>query len=320
MLASLAGILRYTGSNGLIGLCILLQVGMYKESTNVACITGSKTIGERLERWWWFATVFAGTTVRHIVDFGGVVGKGSMVLYDLGVFGMVCLGLVGGVGRMAVEDDAGEESFRKWVGRWAGSNFALVFLLGQSSFWIKTVKTYGLSWILYPALLIIVNDTMAYVFGVLFGKHKLIPKLSPKKTVEGFIGAGVSTLAISIPLLDLFIKKGWFTTPAAMNAAAAVDGSGVAGTAVKTALNTLLCPTNLSIIPQCRRQHALVLALYASIIAPFGGFLASAVKRSYAKKDFGSFIPGHGGVIDRFDCQIVTAPFVYLYLKACEIV
>ena len=47
-----------------------------------------------------------------------------------------------------------------------------------------------MEWVIYPALLVVVNDTMAYVFGVLMGKHKLLPRLSPKKTVEGFVGAG----------------------------------------------------------------------------------------------------------------------------------
>ena len=57
------------------------------------------------------------------------------------------------------------------------------------------------------------------------------------------------------------------------------------------------------------------MALYISLVSPFGGFLASAVKRAHGAKDFGALIPGHGGVVDRFDCQVVTAPFVYLYLK-----
>jgi len=64
------------------------------------------------------------------------------------------------------------------------------------------------------------------------------------------------------------------------------------------------------------KKDAYVIALYVSMISPFGGFLASAVKRAYGAKDFGSFIPGHGGAIDRLDCQIITAPFVYLYLKS----
>ena len=82
-----------------------------------------------------------------------------------------------------------------------------LFLVGQSSFWIKTVKEYGLVWVLFPALLVVVNDTMAYIFGVLLGKHKLLPRLSPKKTVEGFVGAGISTMAIAAPLLKRMIGK-----------------------------------------------------------------------------------------------------------------
>jgi phosphatidate cytidylyltransferase len=66
-------------------------------------------------------------------------------------------------------------------------------------------------------------------------------------------------------------------------------------------------------------QHAFVLALYCAVVAPFGGFLASTVKRAYGKKDFGSLIAGHGGLIDRLDCQLVTAPFVYLYLTAVKV-
>jgi CDP-diglyceride synthetase len=50
-------------------------------------------------------------------------------------------------------------------------------------------------------------------------------------------------------------------------------------------------------------------------VAPFGGFLASIVKRAYGKKDFSNLIAGHGGFIDRLDCQIITAPFVYLYVR-----
>lgn len=156
------------------------------------------------------------------------------------------------------------------------TRFLQLFLVGQSSFLIQTVQEYGLAWVLFPAFLVIVNDTMAYVFGVLAGKHKLLPRLSPKKTVEGFVGAGFSTMAIAVPLLKKMVGN---------------DGA-----------SDLV-------------HHALVLAVYVSIVSPFGGFLASAVKRAHGAKDFGALIPGHGGVVDRFDCQVVTAPFVYLYLK-----
>ncbi|KAL7547796.1 hypothetical protein ACHAWF_011068 [Thalassiosira exigua] len=129
-----------------------------------------------------------------------------------------------------------------------------LFLIGQSSFWIDTVRDYGLVWVLFPALLVVVNDTMAYVFGVLLGKHKLLPRLSPKKTVEGFVGAGLSTLTAAGPLLQKM---------------------GVSNDATK---------------------HALTIALYVSLVSPFGGFLASATKRAHGAKDFGTLIPGHGGV------------------------
>lgn len=60
--------------------------------------------------------------------------------------------------------------------------------------------------------------------------------------------------------------------------------------------------------------HAAVIAIFAALIAPFGGFLASGLKRSMKIKDFSDSIPGHGGFADRFDCHIVCAFFVYVYL------
>lgn len=139
---------------------------------------------------------------------------------------------------------------------------------------------YGLPWVLYPALLVIVNDTMAYVFGLTMGRKKLLPRLSPKKTVEGFTGALVSTVGVSVPLLRLVL------------------GNSIAEGEEKLYV-----------------RLALTLGVFISLVSPFGGFLASAVKRAHGAKDFGTLIPGHGGVVDRFDCQIVTAPFVYLLLK-----
>ncbi|CAD5182980.1 unnamed protein product [Musa acuminata subsp. malaccensis] len=59
--------------------------------------------------------------------------------------------------------------------------------------------------------------------------------------------------------------------------------------------------------------HALALGLFASIIAPFGGFFASGLKRAFKIKDFGDTIPGHGGFTDRMDCQMMMAVFAYIY-------
>ena len=62
--------------------------------------------------------------------------------------------------------------------------------------------------------------------------------------------------------------------------------------------------------------HALWLGLFASIVAPFGGFLASAIKRAYGIKDFDSLIPGHGGFTDRFDCQFVMALCTWVHYNS----
>ncbi|KAF9611154.1 hypothetical protein IFM89_027240 [Coptis chinensis] len=67
----------------------------------------------------------------------------------------------------------------------------------------------------------------------------------------------------------------------------------------------------VSVLPV--QWHALCLGLFASIIAPFGGFFASGFKRAFKVKDFGDSIPGHGGIMDRMDCQMVMLFFAYIY-------
>mmetsp|Transcript_7612 Transcript_7612/g.11713 ORF Transcript_7612/g.11713 Transcript_7612/m.11713 type:complete len:405 (-) Transcript_7612:106-1320(-) len=279
MLGATFLLLKYTGEKGLIGLILLMQLGLYSESTGVVEAFQAKK-GSSIDKiksypvmkWWWFMTamIFSGRDL--IMQHTSLTGD-QMNLMN---FCMSAASLVGAVIQLAMLSGPGtEDLYREYLGKLACCHFSLLFLVGQSSFWIKTVQEYGLGWVLFPAFLVIVNDTMAYVFGVLMGKHKLIPKLSPKKTVEGFVGAGLSTVAIASPL----VKR-------------CIGGD----------------------IPNLGR-HAIILAVYASLVSPFGGFLASAVKRAHGAKDFGALIPGHGGVVDRFDCQVVTAPFVYLYLK-----
>lgn len=61
--------------------------------------------------------------------------------------------------------------------------------------------------------------------------------------------------------------------------------------------------------------HAFILGAFASLIAPFGGFFASGLKRAFKLKDFGDLIPGHGGMTDRMDCQVIMGAFTFMYLN-----
>ena len=112
-----------------------------------------------------------------------------------------------------------------------------------------------------------VADTAAYFTGVKFGKHKMTPVLSPKKTWEGaaggIIGAGIAGI-----ILAAIFERG-------------------------------------SILPY------FLICMTGAVISICGDLAASAIKREKGIKDYGTLIPGHGGIMDRFDSVIFTAPFVY---------
>ncbi len=119
-----------------------------------------------------------------------------------------------------------------------------------------------------------ISDTCAYLVGRTFGKHKLAPVLSPKKSVEGSIG-GIFGAALIGFLYGFVLQK----------------------------TNTLNLP-----------YQALYFALIGgvgSVLSQLGDLAASGIKRDHDIKDYGKLIPGHGGIMDRFDSVIVTAPLIY---------
>lgn len=121
-------------------------------------------------------------------------------------------------------------------------------------------------------------DTGAYFVGVCFGKHKLIPTLSPNKTIEGSIG-GIAVATISGFIYGLVISK-------------------------------MFNLDYLTIIFSCT-----IITFLGSIFAQLGDLTASAIKRYTKIKDFGKIMPGHGGVIDRFDSVLFTAPVIYIIIN-----
>lgn len=114
-------------------------------------------------------------------------------------------------------------------------------------------------------------DTCAYCAGMLFGKHKMAPKLSPKKSVEGGIG-GIAGAALLGALYALAMNH-W-------------GGA---------AISPLFCAVTCAV---------------GGGISQIGDLAASAIKRNYEIKDYGKLIPGHGGILDRFDSVIFTAPVI----------
>lgn len=120
-------------------------------------------------------------------------------------------------------------------------------------------------------------DTCAYCVGMLFGKRKLAPVLSPKKSIEGAIG-------------------------------------GVAGAAVLGAIYGVVV-NNSMVMENAPLVFAIICAVGA-VISQFGDLIASGIKRQHNIKDYGKLIPGHGGILDRFDSVIFTAPMIYALLFA----
>lgn len=121
-------------------------------------------------------------------------------------------------------------------------------------------------------------DTCAYCVGMLIGKHKMSPKLSPKKSVEGAVGGVVGAALLGV-------------------AYAAATGSHMSSDV----------------------NHMLVFAVICAVgalISMVGDLAASAIKRNHGIKDYGKLIPGHGGILDRFDSVIFIAPVIYYLAQA----
>lgn len=131
---------------------------------------------------------------------------------------------------------------------------------------------YGFSLIWLVLIISFFCDTFAYYVGKNLGKHKLCPRVSPKKTIEGSIG-GIFGSTIGVILwgyLNPHINFSWFTL--------------------------------------------IILAVIGSIICQIGDLSASLIKRYSNVKDYGNIMPGHGGILDRFDSILFATPVVYYYI------
>lgn len=135
-------------------------------------------------------------------------------------------------------------------------------------------RTSPLVWVWLPLLVSWSNDTCAYFAGRAFGKTKLYPLVSPKKTWEGFVGGALGTVVI--PLILLSVLGAW--------------------------------------LPDVTATDILFIAIPAAFLAPLGDLAESLLKRSFDTKDSGNIIPGHGGLLDRVDAVFFVAPWALFYV------
>ncbi len=133
----------------------------------------------------------------------------------------------------------------------------------------------GKVYVFIPFILAFLSDTGAYFAGLTFGKHKLAPTISPKKTVEGLVGGVLGAIVgmlIYCLILAVFLDM----------------------------------PVNYGI--------GAVYGILGSFAGVFGDLSFSVIKRQYGIKDYGNLIPGHGGILDRFDSMIVVGPLAEVLL------
>ena len=169
----------------------------------------------------------------------------------------------------------GPEVFNTVVKEVAGTVYIFFPLLLGATL-LLTVR-HGIYWLYLAIVTPWISDTLAYFTGVAFGKRKLIPRLSPNKTVAGFLGGSIST-AILYGVLALLAKQ-----PLQLEAR-------------KVVLFAVFA----------------LIGFVIGIISQFGDWTASALKRSAGIKDFSRLLPGHGGILDRFDSFLFTVPAVFV--------
>ncbi len=155
------------------------------------------------------------------------------------------------------------------------TTFSLLYLPFLGGFIILLGRTdTGLERVMVLVVLVGCNDTFGYLVGVLIGKHPLVPKISPKKSWEGFIGSLIFTVIGGILAFVYILDMQWWI--------------------------------------------GLVVGLMIVASATCGDLIESAMKRDLALKDMGSMLPGHGGMLDRLDSVLISAPALWAALELVE--
>ncbi len=167
-----------------------------------------------------------------------------------------------------------------FAGLGAGLLACLVIPGGMAALVLLRQGERGAFAVLLPILITFVGDAGALFTGMALGRHKLAPRTSPKKTVEGAVGGLLSSVLAAL----LF----WLVLRYAFSVA-------------------------------CDLPRLLLLALAGGLVSQLGDLAFSLIKREFGVKDYGKLLPGHGGALDRFDSTIFAAPVIYLLAEALRI-
>ena len=205
------------------------------------------------------------------LNHGALIRAGVLAILAFGVYFFSVLVFTYG------KEQTAEEEQRK-TGRIALIYMTAVYIIGAYTAVIAlrdtSPESVGKFVYLIPFVFAWVTDTFAYFTGRLFGKHKLIPAVSPKKTVEGAIGGAVCCALVAM-------LYGYMTS-VCFDANPNYIVLGLAG-------------------------------LVIAVVSQIGDLAMSAIKRQYGIKDYGKLLPGHGGLLDRFDsCMAVTVVLVLI--------
>ena len=347
----------YIGHIYLCGLIFFTEVMLFRELVKVRYNNFFHIIEKtiplfRTTQWLWFWTSIFYTHSDFVVD----VIKGNTSLHYLLSYARYHTGfaflLYSGTFVLTISTiQPGYIRFQ--INQLCWTILVLCLTVGQLKYIMHNVYN-GLFWFVLPIMLVVSNDSFAWLAGITCGRkfiRREFISISPNKTWEGFIGGWIGTMIFGWHLAKFMAKYTWMVCPEttfsllprplecepnpvflpATNIfpsqvfelvphgfAHMIPGVVNICMVDGNALNLTACVSGEQLHSHHHFElvikdlypvqiHALGLSLFASFVAPFGGFLASAIKRAYELKDFASFIPGHGGIMDRMDCQLLMA-------------
>ena len=214
-----------------------------------------------------FASAKALTPWVSEAVWGKVIGAVPGVVYLIALVLVLLLAMLKGYAYTTFEDVA----VSVFAGALVPFGFS-VFIRLRDMF---QIEQFGIYLIFYGLICALATDSGAQLAGMAFGKHKMSPNISPKKTVEGAIGGLIFSLILNAVAMILYNRLADFKMD-------------------EFAVTVLLAA-----------------CLPVSFLGMMGDLSASVLKRNFGVKDFGKIFPGHGGVMDRFDSSMFTLPVTY---------